>query len=238
VLAEVESIQRVGLFAAKTGAKVHILHLSSAPGLNVVEEWRRKGVDITCEATPHHCFLTSDDMQTLGPILRINPPVREPGHADALLSGLATGAITAIATDHSPHLASEKLHENIWQSVSGFAGVEISLRLFLTYAVQTGRLSLQQLVRATSEGPARTWGLYPRKGVLQVGADADLTVVDLGVEDVIEAARLHGKNNLSPFEGRQTRGAPVATVLRGHIVMNKGELLGAPRGRMVSRLGG
>jgi dihydroorotase len=235
VVAEVESIQRVGLFASHTQAKVHILHLSSAPGLAMVEEWRRKGVDITCETTPHHCFLTSSDMQTLGPLLRINPPVREPGHGDALLSGLASGAIDAIATDHSPHLASEKLHEDIWQAVSGFAGVEISLRLFLTYGVGTGRLSLQQLVRATSEGPARTWGLYPQKGALQVGADADLALVDLSVEDVIEASRLHGKNNLTPFEGHRTRGAAVVTVVRGQVVMQNGALLGPPRGRMVSR---
>jgi dihydroorotase-like cyclic amidohydrolase len=96
-------------------------------------------------------------------------------------------------------------------------------------------LSLQQLVRATSEGPARAWGLYPRKGALEVGSDADLTVVDLSFEDVIEEHRLHGKHNLTPFEGRRTRGAAVATIVRGHIVMRDGELVGAPRGRMVTR---
>jgi dihydroorotase len=237
VLAEVESIQRVGLFASHTGAKIHILHLSSGPGLRAIEEWRGKGVDITCETTPQHCFLTSDDMATLGPILRINPPVREPGHGDALLSGLASGAVTAIATDHSPHLRSEKLHDDIWQAVSGFTGVETSLRIFLTYGVHAGRLTLQQLVRATSEGPARAWGLFPRKGALEVGSDADLVVVDLSLEDVIEERRLHGKNNLTPFEGRRTRGAPVATVVRGQVVMRDGELVGPPRGRMVPRCG-
>jgi dihydroorotase (multifunctional complex type) len=237
VLAEVESIQRVGLFASHTRAKVHIVHVSSAPGLAAIQEWRRKGVDITCETTPHHCFLTSDDMQTLGPVLRINPPVREAGHGDVLLSGLASGAITVIATDHSPHQRSEKLRGNIWEALSGFAGVEIGLRLFLTYGVAAGRLSLQQLVKATSEGPARAWGLYPRKGALQVGSDADLTIVDLSLQDVIEEHRLHGKNNLTPFEGHRTRGAAVATVLRGHVVMKDGELIGSPRGRMASRPG-
>jgi dihydroorotase-like cyclic amidohydrolase len=172
-------------------------------------------------------------MRTLGPTLRINPPVREAGHGDALLEGVASGGITAIATDHSPHLRSEKLRDNIWQSVSGFAGVEISLRLFLTYGVHAGRLSLQQLVRATSEGPARTWGLYPRKGAIRVGSDADLAIVDLEREDTIEEARLHGKNNLTPFEGHRTRGLAVATIVRGQIVMDNQALLGAPVGRMV-----
>ena len=235
VVAEVESIQRVGLFARQTGVGVHILHLSSSDGLRTIEEWRHKGVDVTCETTPHHCFLTTEDMRKLGSLLRINPPVREPGHGDALLTGLASGRVNAIATDHSPHLPSEKFDQNddIWKAVSGFSGVEISLRLFLTHGVHAGRLSLQQLVRATSDAPARIWGLYPRKGALQVGSDADLTLVDLDMEDTIDPDRLHGKNNLTPFAGYHTRGAAVATVLRGRIVMRDGELIGPARGRMV-----
>jgi dihydroorotase len=235
VVAEVEAIQRAALLAATAGAKIHIFHLSSAAGLATIEEWRRKGVDITCETTPQHCFLSSEQMQALGSLLRINPPVREAGQGPALLDGLIAGSIDAIATDHSPHLRSEKLHADIWQAVSGFAGVEISLRLFLTNAVHAGHMSLQQLVRATSEGPARAWGLYPRKGCLAVGSDADLTVVDLVVEDMIQESRLHGKNNLTPFEGQRTVGAAVATVIRGQVVMHRGELLGEPRGRMVTR---
>ncbi|HEX8967988.1 MAG TPA: amidohydrolase family protein, partial [Chloroflexota bacterium] len=97
------------------------------------------------------------------------------------------------------------------------------------------RLTLQQVVRATSEGPARTWGLYPRKGALQIGSDADFTLVDLAAEGVIQAAGLHGKNNMTPFEGRPTHGAAVATVVRGQVVMQDGALVGPPSGRMVSR---
>jgi dihydroorotase len=235
VVAEVEAIQRAALFASSSGARIHVFHLSSRQGLEAIEEWRRKGVDITCEITPQHYFLTAEQMQTLGAKLRINPPVRESGHASALLDGLVSGSIDAIATDHSPHLSAEKLHDDIWQAVSGFAGVEISLRLFLTHAVNAGRMSLQALVRATSEGPARVWGLYPRKGALAIGSDADLTLVDLSVEDTIEERRLHGKNNLTPFEGHRTRGGAVATVVRGRIVMRDGELVGEPAGRMVRR---
>jgi len=229
VIAEVEAIQRAALLASVTGAKIHILHLSSREGLAMVEHWRQRAVDITCEVTPQHCFLTSEDMRRLGSIMRINPPVREPGHGAALLQALAAGRIDAIATDHSPHLASEKIRDTIWEAVSGFAGVEVSLRLFLTH----GHLTLQELVRATSEAPARMWGLYPRKGAIQVGSDADLTLVDPLVEDTVEAARLHGKNNLTPFEGCRTRGAAVATIVRGHLIMKDGELIAAPQGRIV-----
>jgi dihydroorotase len=234
-VAEVEAIQRAALFAAIAGARIHIFHVSSAGGLAMVEAWRRKGVDITCEVTPHHCFLSADAMRALGSLVRINPPVREAEHARRLLDALAAGGIDYFATDHAPHLASEKLHANIWEAVSGFGGVELSLRLFLTLGVNTGRLTLQDLVRATSERPARTWGLFPRKGSLEVGADADVTIIDLDVRDVIEASRLHGKNNLTPFEGLLTRGAATATIVRGKVVMQDGELLGAPGGRMVRR---
>jgi dihydroorotase len=172
-------------------------------------------------------------MQRLGAMLRMNPPVREPGHGEALFQGLVDGRVNGIATDHSPHTKAEKMHDNIWQALSGFAGVETSVRLFLTNGVNAGRMTLPQYVRASSEGPARTWGMYPRKGSIRVGSDADLTIVDLHKTSVIEAARMHGKNNHNPFEGQRTTGEAVATIVRGHIVMRDGELIGPSRGRMV-----
>lgn len=232
-LAETEAIQRMALFAKHIGTKIHIFHLSSRDGLETIEEWRTRGVDITCETGAHYCFLTSDDMRTLGAMLRMNPPVREPGHGEALFAGLVSGSVSGIATDHSPHTKEEKLNDNIWEAISGFAGVETSVRLFLTYGVNTGRMTLPQFVRASSEGPARTWSLYPRKGSLRIGADADLTIIDLDQAGVIDASRMHGKNNHNPFEGHRTRGASVATIVRGQIVVRHGELVSEPRGRMV-----
>jgi dihydroorotase len=232
-IAEVESIQRMALFARHVGTKIHIFHLSSKEGLAMIDEWRARGVDVTCETGAHYCFLTSDDMPSLGAMLRMNPPVREPGHGDALFQGLVDGRVNAIATDHSPHTLQEKLNDDIWKATSGFAGVEISVRLFLTYGVNAGRLTLPQFVRATSDGPARTWQLYPTKGAIRVGSDADLTIMDLDRAGVIDAARLHGKNSHTPFQGHRTRGEAVATIVRGQLVMRDGELLGPPCGRMV-----
>jgi dihydroorotase len=231
-LAEVEAIQRTALFAKHIGTRIHIFHLSSRDGLEMIDEWRAKGVDITCETGAHYCFLSSEDMRTLGAMLRMNPPVREPGHGEALFQGLVDGRVNGIATDHSPHTKEEKMHDDIWKAISGFAGVETSVRLFLTYGVNAGRMTLPQYVRASSEGPARTWGMYPRKGSIRVGSDADLTIVDLQKSGVIDASRMHGKNNHNPFEGHRTTGEAVATVVRGQMVMRAGELIGQPRGRM------
>lgn len=233
-LAEVESIQRMGLFAKHTGTKIHIFHLSSKDGLDMIDEWRAKGVDVTTETGAHYSFLTSEDMRTLGSMLRMNPPVREPGHGDALVAGLVDGRVNSVATDHSPHTKEEKLNDDIWKAISGFAGVEVSVRLFLTYAVNAGRMTLQQFVRATSEGPAKVWSLYPRKGAIRLGSDGDLTVIDLDKEGVIRESELHGKNNPTPFDGHKTRGQAVATIVRGKIVMRDGELIGSPSGQVVT----
>ncbi len=236
-LAEEESVGRMALFALRTRCPIHIFHLSSAEGLATVEAWRARGADITCEVGPQHCFLGAEEMPRLGARMRINPPIRAraEGHADALLDGLARGAVTSIATDHSPHTREEKLHDDIWRSVSGYAGVETSLAVFLTHGVHAGRITLERLVGATSEGPARAWGLWPRKGHLGVGADADVVLVDPDREGRIEEDALHGRASVTPFQGMATRGGPVLTVLRGRVVMREGELHGEPRGAWLPR---
>jgi dihydroorotase len=239
-LAEVESIQRMGLYARHTGTKIHIFHLSSSDGLDMIDEWRAKGVDITCETGGHYVFLKAEDMKTLGPRLRMNPPVRygSEGHGDYLLGGLKDGRVNMIATDHSPHTREEKLNDDIWKAISGFPGVETSVRFFLTKAVNAGRMTLQQYVRASSEGPAKTWDIYPQKGAIRIGSDGDLTIVDLTKEGVIRDDDLHSKNHVTPFDGTVTKGAPVVTVVRGRIVMRDGSLVGDSAGRMVRPNGG
>jgi len=234
-LAEVESIQRMGLYAQHTGAKMHIFHLSSRDGLDMIDEWRAKGVDVTCETGAHYVFMKAEDMERVGVRLRMNPPVRygSEGHGDYLLEGIKDGRVNMIATDHSPHTAEEKLNDDIWKAISGFPGVETSVRFFLTFGVNAGRMTLQQFVRASSEGPAKTWDIYPQKGTIAVGSDGDLTILDLDKEGVIRDDELHSKNHVTPFDGTATKGAPVATIVRGQIVMRDGEVVGEARGRMV-----
>jgi dihydroorotase len=234
-LAEVESIQRMGLYAQHCGTKIHIFHLSSRNGLDMIDEWRAKGVDITTETGAHYVFKKAEDMDQTGVRLRMNPPVRwgTEGHGDYLLEGLRDGRVNQIATDHSPHTAEEKLTGDIWTAISGFPGVETSVSYFLTNGVNAGRMSLREFVRATSEGPAKTWDMYPQKGAIRIGSDGDLTVVDLNKEGVIRDDELHSKNHVTPFDGDPVKGMPVATIVRGQVIFRDGELVGSPAGRMV-----
>ena len=225
--AEVRAIERIGPLLEAAHAPGHICHVSSAIGLHAIESWRGEQVDLTCEVTPHHALLGRGVYADVGGVAKVNPPIRGEPDASALLAALADGRINTIASDHAPHLAADKVRASIWEVPSGFAGVETLLPLMLT-AVHESRLSLERLVHATSEAPAKTWGLWPRKASVGVGADADLTLVDPERPGVIHAADLHGKNNLSPFEGRATVGAVVATIVRGRIVVRDGQLVGRP----------
>ena len=232
--AEVVAIDRCGRLLYDTGARGHILHLSSAVGLAAVERWRAEGVDLTCEVTPHHLFLGRDIYGAAGGTASVNPPIRGGADAAALRDALADGRIDIVASDHAPHLVEHKRRPSIWDVPPGFAGVETLLPLLLTRGVHEGWLALERLVDATSAAPARAWGLWPRKASLEVGSDADVTIIDFDRAGVIAEAALHGMNNLSPFEGWATLGAAVATIVRGQIVIRDGELLAPPgAGRMV-----
>jgi dihydroorotase len=229
---EVEAIHRVCSLAKYSGCQVHIFHLSSADGLEAIRDWRRKGVDVTCETGPHYCFLPDDIYERVGSRVRMNPPVR--GSGAALLEGLIGGEIECIATDHSPHAPEEKLHDNIWQAVSGFVGVETSVQLFLSEAVNAGKMTLPRFVAAAATNPARVWGMAS-KGQLAAGFDGDVTIVDLKREWVLDASRLHSRNRVTPFDGWRGRGMPLTTLVRGQVVVEDGQLVGEPRGRMVMR---
>jgi dihydroorotase len=225
--AEVRAIEQIGELLIAANARGHICHVSSAIGLHTIESLRAEGVDLTCEVTPHHALLGREAYADFGAVAKVNPPIRGEPDATALLAALAEGRIEMLASDHAPHQAADKVRASIWDVPSGFAGVETLLPLMLT-AVHDGGLSIERLVHATSEAPARTWGLWPRKGSVEVGADADLTLVDLARAGEVRAADLHGKNNLSPFEGRATAGAVVTTIVRGKVVVRDGQLVGQP----------
>ncbi|MFI5265910.1 MAG: allantoinase AllB [Chloroflexota bacterium] len=227
---EVEAIQRVCLFGQETGCKVHVFHLSSPEGLRMLLDWRRRGVDVTCETGPHYCFLPADIYERVGSVTRMNPPVRNGGAE--LLDGLVRGDVDCIATDHSPHTPEEKLHEDIWQAVSGFVGVETSVQLFLSEAVNAGKMTLPRFVRASSTNVARAWGMAST-GQLAPGFDGDVTVVDPGREWTLDANKLHSRNHVTPFDGWRGRGLAVATVVRGQVVVEEGKLVGEARGLMV-----
>ncbi len=231
-VAEAECIGRAILFAQVTGARLHIYHMSSKEGVALVGAARARGQDVTAETGPHYLLLDYTYMEKVGSIQKINPPVRTKEDQNALWQGLLNGAVSAIATDHSPHTREEKIKDNIWDAIPGFCGVETNVPLMLT-EVNKGRMTLNHYVRVASEGPARTFNMYPQKGCLQIGSDADLTIVDMHKAGVIQMDALHSKSKVTPFDGFETKGVPVATIVRGNIVMRDGKVEGAPSGKLV-----
>lgn len=213
----IEAVARAAILAEWTGARVHVLHISSAGELRPLAEAKSRGVEITGETCPCYLFLNSGDYARLGSVIRVNPPVREARDSAAIWEALQTGVVDMIATDHAPHTPEEKTNDVIWKADCGFPGVETQMPLMLS-EVAAGRMTLEHYVRISSANPARAFGMWPAKGRLAVGALADIAVLDLAREEVIAAERLHSRGKITPFEGRKTVGAPIHTLVRGAFV--------------------
>jgi len=236
-VAEAEAISRSILFAREAKSKLMIYHMSSADGVELVRRGKADGIDVAGETGPHYLIMEGQDMvrMGLGSLLKVNPPIRSREHAEALWRGLLDGTIETIGTDHSPHTPEEKMADapmaDIWKAIPGWPGVETNVPLLLTQ-VNAGRMTLNHYVKVQSEGPARAWNLWPRKGNLGRGADGDITIVDMNKTGTIDKDKLHSKSKVTPFHGFQVKGLPVYTIVRGHVVMKHGEIYGNPIGRL------
>jgi dihydroorotase len=168
-----------------------------------------------------------------GQAIRMNPPIRQKSHQEPLWQALLDGTIDMVSTDHAPHAPDEKTGPAIWDIACGFPGVQTSLPLMLD-AVAQGRLSLETLVDRMSAAPARAFGLYGRKGVLRVGADADIALIDPKATQTIRTADLASRGAYTPYDGWQTTGVVRRTLVRGTTVAQDGRVMAAPgTGRMV-----
>ena len=225
----VEAVSRAAILAEWTCARVHILHISSAAELRPLAEARARGVDITGETCPHYMMLSSEDYARLGGVIRVNPPVREKSDHEPLWRALADGLIDMIATDHAPHAPEEKTRNDIWTVDCGFPGVETQMPLMLT-EVARGRFSIRDYVRWSAANPARIWGLAPRKGAIRPGADADIAIVDLAARWTIDDMKLQSRSKITPWHGREVRGLPLHTLVRGRFVMRDRRLQADARG--------
>jgi dihydroorotase len=214
----VEAVSRAAILAEWTGARIHVLHISSAEELRPLREAKARGVEITGETCPHYLMLSADDYARFGGVIRVNPPVRERRNQMPLWAALADGTIDLIATDHAPHAAEEKTRNDIWTVDCGFPGVETQMPLMLT-EVNAGRATINDYVRWSAAAPAKIWGLYPRKGAIVPGADADIAIVDLDRAWTIEDAALQSRSRITPWNGRRVKGLPIHTLVRGRFVM-------------------
>ncbi len=212
--------------ARRFGRRIHLLHVTTAEELDVLDECKDLA---TFEIPPQHLTLVAPDCyERLGTRAQMNPPIRDGRHRDALWGAVRSGLCDMLATDHAPHTLEEKARPYP-QSPSGMPGVQTLVPIMLDH-VAAGRLTLERLVDLVAAGPARVWGLAG-KGRLAVGFDCDLTLVDLSARRTIRSADMATRVGWTPFDGVEVTGWPMATVVRGHVVMRDGQLVGEPHGR-------
>lgn len=229
--AEVKAIETAVRLAEQTGCSLHVVHVSSGAGVAVVTEARGRGVDVTCETCPHYLFLTDEDAVRIGAAAKCAPPLRDVAELSRLWNELMLGNIAFAVSDHSPAPWSMKTSLNCFEVWGGIAGVQSTLGLLLDKGLQTG-IALSRLAEITSTKPAARFAL-PDKGRIEVGADADLVLVDLGVSHTLTLDELRYRHKASPFVGRTLRGEVKRTLVRGQTVFADGQIVGRPQGRFI-----
>lgn len=240
-LAEKVAIDLGISFAEHTGARLHIVHMSTGLGAKQVREAKIRGLDVTSETCPHYLTINAvDAMSKYGSFAKIAPPLRTTLDNEQLWQGLADGSVDFVATDHAPYdipTEKEALGMDIWTSFPGIPGVETMVPMIVSEGYNKGRLSLSRLVEVLSESPAKHYGLYPKKGALAIGSDADFTVIDINREWEIKQEEMVTMAKYSPLHGMKLRGKPVMTIVRGEVVYDdeKGIVAKAGYGQYIKR---
>jgi allantoinase len=228
-VAESEAIARALELAAVTDCRLHIVHVSTTRGVQLVQAARARGQDVSCELTAHHLILTEDDALALGAVAKCAPPLRPRAEVDALWPSLAADETLFVVSDHSPAPPELKRSDDMFAIWGGIAGIQQTVELILS---ETGRLDLAHAPRALAGAAADRFALA-RKGALAPGMDADLALVELGAERTLAVEELLDRHRLSPYVGRSLRARVHTTVLRGQVVYRDREIIGAPRGRLL-----
>jgi dihydropyrimidinase len=238
VLSEVIATQRAVAFAEATSCPTYVVHLASAKALVACQEGRARGLPVYVETRPLYLHLTAERYAAPdGAKFACAPPLREKSDVEALWAGLQFGSVDTLASDHAPWSLQDKLDPafdatNLRQ---GVADLETSLPMLYSAGVRTGKISLERFVALTATNPAKLFGLYPRKGTIGLGADADLVVWD-EVTRIIDGATMNSRCDYSPYDGFEVTGWPKWTLSRGDVIVENGVVTGAKgRGRLVER---
>ncbi len=222
--AELDAVLAVTQLAVETGARLTIAHVSCPPVAQAIVDARGRGADLAAEACPQYLLLQEEEVFAHGALRKFTPPARSRSaeDSDAMWRLLAAGALTHVATDHAPSTIAQKLDGDIWRAPFGLPGLDTTTRLLLG-AVADGRLSWSDVVRCYAEEPARRYGLWPAKGRLAEGSDADVVLVDPGATVHIRNDDVISKAGWTPFAGRTTRGDVVRVFLGGREIAREGE---------------
>jgi dihydropyrimidinase len=231
VAAEVEAVDQAVALATATGAPIYIVHLSSAAALDRVRQARASGARVHVETRPLYLHLTRERFTQPDAGKYVGaPPLREQADRDALWAGLAAGDVDTVCSDHAPWLLADKLDPvlDVVTARQGVADLETLMPMLFSEGVVTGRISLDQFVDLTSANAARLFGLYPRKGVVAVGSDADLALWDPQASRTVDGARMRSRSDYSVYDGWHVQGWPRIVIQRGQVLLADGEILARP----------
>jgi dihydropyrimidinase len=248
ILCEADAASRVINFSKAVGNSLLIVHTTNGAVLSSVREAQEEGYPVYTETCPHYLVIFEDIYDTKDGHLAIcSPPLRTPKEAEALWSGMAAGVISVTGSDdcsftrEAKELRLERDGEgnivpNYKKVVSGSSGIEARLAILLSEGVAENRITMNQLVALTSTNPAKLFGMYPKKGSIRCGSDADLVIVDMESEEILSTETLHNHVGYTIYEGLKVKGKPVATILRGKTIVEGGLFLGERSGgRFVKR---
>lgn len=240
-LTERLAIKEAGVLLEATECPVNLLHLSSEVAFETADEFRRlnPALDVQLETTLHHLCLNHDNAANgrSGQDGKVNPPIRLARDNEALWNAVLQGRINTVVSDHACCMEEEKEGE-LWGALPGFGGTAILYPVLISDGYHKRGLPLHRVAELASANPARNFGLMPRKGTIQVGADADLAVVDMNLEQKITPDLLHSAEDFTPFEGYPVKGWPVVTIRRGEILMENGKVVGGKNGEFLKRPAG
>jgi dihydroorotase (multifunctional complex type) len=224
-LAEKVAIELILSFAEATDARVHVVHMSTKEGVELVKAAKKRGVKVTAETCPHYLVLNAkDSMSERGSYAKIAPPLRGKEDNESHWQALADGTIDFVGTDHAPYeIATEKDYPGatIWNTFPGIPGVETMVPILVSEGLNKGRLSLSRFVEVTSRNAAIHYGIYPKKGSMEIGSDADFTVIDLEKEYVIDEQKTESMAKYNPLHGMKLKGKPVQTIIRGNVIFDE-----------------
>lgn len=228
-LAERIAVKTVVEIAKETRCRVVIAHVSQPELLEVIYEARKEDYEIYAESCPHYFNLTVEDLEKKGPWVKFTPPMNTADEVEKMWHLFDLGYVTTIGSDHCPYPIEQKRpgEKNIWDAPNGIPGVETSL-IAMINGVNSGKTTLNRVVEAMCENPAKIYGLYPKKGVIEVGADADIAILDMGKEQYISNQNVISKCKWTPYDGKILKGAPAVVMVRGQIVAENGKVVGKP----------